>query len=207
MRPMRPLLEADLDAAYNHAAHLAVNSLNSTQRPVPTQMLSIYVHPDHPGRIERVTACDPASIDALYRTHATKALLTELIKTTLGVASKLAPTPTAGPHPHLVVHVFEAWMIARELGALHNSPPPSKCADRQEALGVMVHTAEHTYGQQMLITTVAGRRHVDYKPLAAHGTGPGTVVVAGGTMTMHQDPYLDDLLKELRNADPWRPDL
>lgn len=181
----RPLLQKDVDAAYEHFARVACDLVNEGHTAFP-QVVFVQMHDAEPGVIANFYTVDPEIVLRLNNLgSAGKRALATVIAASLGDAD-------ASPYPlrealiesrvraDIAVQLSEAWVAVgvpkddalREL-------QPSQRVDRTEALVVLAHVKGHTAGQMMPITTTAGRRSVEFVPLLSHRGG-----LIGGDMAM-----------------------
>lgn len=192
----RPLLQKDIDAAYEHFARIACSIVNDDQKEARPQLFFVQMHDIEPGVISSVYAMEPDLMMALQNSGgAGKRAMTTVIAATLG-DSDASPLPlrealqVQGHRADIAVHVTEAWCAAEtEPGDDLRRLSPSQRLDRTEALMVLVHVKGHTVGQMMPIKTTAGLRHAEFIPLDSQAG------ILGGHMAMQG---WDDVPETLR---------
>ena len=181
----RPLLQKDVDSAYEHFARVACALVNEGHTAFP-QVVFVQMHDAEPGVIANFYTVDPEIVLHLNnKGSAGKRALSKAIAASLG-DEDASPLPlrqallASRVRADIAVQVSEAWVA---VGVPKDDAlrvlPPSQRLDRTEALVVLLHVKGHTVGQMMPITATAGRRHVEFVPLTSHRGG-----LIGGDMAM-----------------------
>ena len=157
----RELQWADIEAAYQHVATRAVETICHGQELLPAALL-IWLAETRPGAVERCEAFPPEITLWAFRSSAGKARLGVLIR------ECLAPAPAGETLPYVIVVVSEAWTVKSVPGETRPfaERPFAERPDRRDVLMVAVHTTLSTHmGASPIETSADGARHCTLQPL------------------------------------------
>lgn len=198
---MRPLVEADLVALYDHIAPIAVGIVNDGRECAP-QIAFAQMHEKKPGVITNLIFLEPRMVMTLQHPNGRELLMT-LIKDMLGAEPVGTPMrgllrlllQDKGIRIDAVVQVNETWQVS-EVPPDHpdHGKAPSQCKDRREAVTLTLHVRAHSYVRSLFIETVKGRRSVKLEPLDLHGKD--TPEMVGGRMCIQQDVEVQEAIRK-----------
>jgi hypothetical protein len=174
---MRPLVTADLVAAYDSIAPSAVAAINGGRELKPL-VFFITMSDSTPGVIAEIHVLDPMLVHVLQLVGEPGI---DVLAGIIGMALKTAPDGRRPPD--IAVQVCEAW-IAEENEA-NRGVEPRLCSNKREALVILCHVSNYTYVQNLYIDSADGARHVELSPFVT--PEDGGVQVLSGRIVMHEE--------------------
>jgi hypothetical protein len=175
---MRPLVTADLAAAYNSIAPSAVAAINSG-RDLKPLVFFMTMSESTPGTISEIHVLDPLIVHMLGLIGEPGIdALADIIRKALKVA------PDGKRPPDIAVQVCEGWVA--EVTEENKGIEPRHCPNKREAIVILEHVCNHTYVQNLYIdSTNGGARHVELSPFVA--PEDSGVQVISGRVAMHEE--------------------
>ena len=169
----------DYEAAYQVFALPMIEAFNADGEFMPF-MACIALDQASPGNVEDIYPIPAEAALGLFRDESRTRLVKPLVKgllmndiairRMLGVPNEL--------RVDMVVQINEAWTIHRTLhtGENLNELEPSKCANRKEAMVVLVHGADFTAAGRCPIHDTP-KRHCEYAPMQHDGELFGNMII------------------------------
>lgn len=177
----QPIMISDsvFNDVYDHFAHRAVEEFNECGQ-VPPRFFAINI--DNEGAIRGVIGIPEQIAGQFYRDDGRKEAIKPLIHYLLDKQSPFRDiiTEAGVPPPNLVVQICEAWTVERMAppgGAVDVSKViPCEQPDRQECIGVFVHSHNRTEVGFSPIRTEPTRR-AEYAPLPKYAFSTGRMLM------------------------------
>lgn len=178
----REIEASDISVLYEVFARRAVEAFNETKQILP--QLAVVKLGTEPGTLADAVFVDPRMVNEMQKNGHRKDLLMRFVRIVLDerLHNALQETPllSALPfRPDLIVHVSEVWTINSK-APNPDGIEPKDHPDRGEAILVVLHTREQSYGGISPITGSNGNRVATYEPLAGKFDGSTSLIETHG---------------------------